>query len=378
MDDLGNDGSLMDAGSFPALDAQVCSPSADSACACAPPDSGQVLAHWPLDESAGLIAANATSQASAGTLQGFGDLNPWLVGKRAGALSFDGVDDRVQVGFVRGEVKTVALWLKPGSAQEVLTHTVVQLPDAHGPLDEWTDPENAYLDDGKLATAASAFGQKFQHWGGFHLTQLLPAGAIIQGITVSVDTGNLGVLGAFTVELSSDGGQSHTSLRSTWGQLIGGSNLRQAGGADKLWGRTWTVDDFSDDRFRVWASFGGIANAMGLDFLGVEVHYSAQAAERTVLTLSEVTSIELAGLDGKTIATSGWPGSSIFVNGRAGGALGDDWNHVVVVSQTGIAATDVQLGNAVTGQPSSPYHGLMDDVALLDVAITPDCFNAKL
>lgn len=363
LDPLCEDGddAVVDAGMHTAIDANLCSASLDGACACDAPVRGQVLAHWSLDEVMGNIAGDVSSHESDGTLQGFVG-TPWGAGKLAGALSFDGVDDRVQIGAVRGEVRSLALWLKPASEPLVRMSTPMQLPTSHGPLDQWTDPENGYLDDGKLATASSVFGQKLQHWGGFNLGQLLPPSANIRGITVAVDTGNLGVLGAFTVELSSDDGLTHTDQRRTWGQLIAGSNLRQAGGADVLWGRSWAVDDFSDERFRVWASFGGIANAMGLDFLSVEVHYTLPPPERTVLTLNATSSLALGGADGKSLVTSGWPGSSVIVNGVAGGTLGDDWNYVVVTSSTGVPASDVQLGAGTR----SPYHGLMDDVILLD------------
>jgi hypothetical protein len=362
-----DDGAVVDAGVYPALDAQLCASSLDGACGCEPPVGARALARWSLDETAGRIAANASSADAGGVLQGFGEENPWRAGRLGGALAFDGVDDRVQLGPVGGQVKTVALWLQPDVPLAMPRQTAMQLPNAHGPRDEWTAPENAYLDDGKLATVASVIGTKAQHWGGFQLAQLLPPSATILGISVTVDTGNLGVLGAFTVELSSDGGQTHTDQRLGWGQFIGGSDLRQAGGPDTLWGRSWTAADFSDQNFRVWGSFGGIANSMGLDFLAVAVHYLARSS--TVLALSSQASITLR--DGKTIASVGWPGSSVFVNGRAGDALSEGWNQVVIVSQTGISASDVQLGNDPTSYPGAAYRGLIDDVALLDVALTP-------
>jgi hypothetical protein len=366
-DDPHDSGAVADAGVYPSLDAQLCASSLDGACGCEPPASGRALARWSLDETAGRIAANASAADAGGVLQGFGEENPWHPGRLGGALAFDGVDDRVQVGPVGGQLKTVALWLQPDVPQVLPRQTAMQLPHAHGPRDEWTAPENAYLDDGKLATAASVIGIKAQHWGGFQLAQLLPPSATILGISVTVDTGNLGVLGAFNVELSSDGGQTHTNQRLRWGQFIGGSDLRQAGGPNTLWGRSWTATDFSDQNFRVWGTFGGIANAMGLDFLAVQVHYLAHSS--TVLALSSQASVTL--LDGETIVCSGWPGSSVFVNGRAGETLSEGWNQVVIVSQTGISASDLQLGNDAASSPGAAYRGLIDDVALLDVALTP-------
>lgn len=363
-----------DSPSDAALDAHRCAPSWSDGglCVCQSRVREGLLAHWPLDETSGQLASDATGHAPVGVLTNFSQENPWVLGNFAGALQYGGGAEYVQVGPVVGAVKTLSLWLKVGGTQVTTDHTPMQLPTSHGPLDEWTNPEKAYVDDGMVATAASLVGTKQQHWGGFRLAQQLPSGATIQGITVTVHTANLGVLGSFGVELSTDSGKTHTDSRYSWGQLIAGSDLRQAGGQNKLWSRTWTADDFSADHFRVWASFGGIANVMGLDFLGVEVWYAPQVTARAVIALSPGASVGFGGADGRSIVTSGWPDSSIFVNGRLGGTVDDGWNHVVIVSQAGITASDVQLGSAPASQLSFPFQGLMDDVVLLDDALTPE------
>lgn len=355
-------------------DARACTSewSDGASCACQTRVREGLLAYWPLDQTSGQIASEVTGRAPVGVLTNFAGESPWAAGNFAGALQYGGLGEYVQVGPVSGTVKTVSLWLKPSSTQVITDHTPVQLPTSHGPLDEWTNPEKAYADDGMVATAASLAGTKQQHWGGFRLAQQLPSGATIQGITVTVHTANLGVLGSFGVELSTDAGKTHTGSKYGWGQLIAGSDLRQAGGQNKLWSRSWSPDDFTDDHFRVWASFGGIANVMSLDFLGVEIWYAAQVTARTVIALSPGASVSFGGADSRTIVTSGWPDSSIFVNGRLAGTIGDGWNHVVIVSQTGITASDVQLGKVSSGQLAFPYQGLMDDVVLLDDALTPD------
>jgi hypothetical protein len=371
----GDDGHS-DAGAAPDMNAHP-DPGADVD-ACAPSAGGSsevpfrsLMAHWALDEGMGQSAADVTGQAAAGTLQNFTGDNAWVAGKRGSALQFDGVDDAVQVGAVEGKVKTLSFWLKPATTQVVTRRTPLQLPTSHGPLDQWTSPQNAYADDGVWATAASLIGTQAQHWGGFQLAQHLPQNASVQGITVTVDTGNLGVLGAVNVELSWDGGTTHTDSRYGWGQLIIGSNLRQTGGPDKLWGRTWSAADFSAANFRVRATFGGIANAMSLDYLGVEVEYTEQATPRSILQLNPQTRLEFLDPEGRLLATSGWPGSAIYVNGSLAGELGAGWNHVVIAGPEGVAPMEVRLGMAQPAETLSfPYDGLMDEIILFSEDLT--------
>jgi hypothetical protein len=347
------------------------SPSGATACACEAETWPNLLAHWALDEGSGHSAAEATGNAPNGTLQNFSD-GAWVAGRSGSALRFDGVDDAVHVGAVAGELKTLSLWLHPETTQARTSRTPMQLPLSHGPLDQWTTPQNAYADDGLWATAASLIGTQAQHWGGFQLARQLPEGATIQGITVSVDTGNLGVLGAVGVELSWDGGTTHTDSRYGWGQLIISSNLRQAGGPDKLWGRVWSVADFAETSFRVRATFGGIANAMSLDYLGVEVDYTERVSPRGICALSPQTGVAFSELDATTVASAGWPESVIYVNGVRDGALGADWSHVVITGPAAIAASDVQFGaTSQVEHLSVPYDGLLDDVRMLSDELTP-------
>lgn len=328
------------------------------------------LAHWPLDDGAGTRASDVPTHAADGTLVGF-DTPSWVAGQMSGALRLDGDDDRVDVGAVEGEVRSLTLWLSPESTQAITSGTGVQPPTAHGPLEQWTTPENAYLEDDVVARTASLVGTSLQHWGGFHLERHLPSDAEILGITVHVATANVGVLGAFTVELSWDGGTSHTDSRYGWGQLIFGSNRRQAGGPDRLWGRRWTVSDLSDDNFRVRGGFGGIANSMALDFVGVEVSYVETATPRTILALGPSITLQHAGSDGMGVSTSGWPGSVVYVNGEADAALADGWNHVAVVSQDAVTASEVRLGSTTALAPlSHPFAGTVDDVALYEEALS--------
>jgi hypothetical protein len=179
------------------------------ACACAPLPAP--LAHYRLDDGAGMLAVDSAPGLRQGALVDFSS-EGWTEGHVAGALAFDGVDDYVDVGGVSGSARTVSLWIKADSTHVMTSETSMLLPTAHGPLNQWSNPEWAYSDDTRAAYSTGVVSvSSQQHWGGFHLDQEVPDGAEILGISVIVKTSNLGVLGYFSVELSWDGGASHTN-----------------------------------------------------------------------------------------------------------------------------------------------------------------------
>jgi len=81
----------------------------------------KLVAHWKFDEGSGATATDATGNGSNGTLQG----GPtWSTGKvGAWALSFDGVDDVVNLGAASARDVTnnftVAFWANPQASHEI-------------------------------------------------------------------------------------------------------------------------------------------------------------------------------------------------------------------------------------------------------------------
>jgi hypothetical protein len=350
--------------SAPILDAGGCAVSDASSCTCEVRATA-ILGHWPLDERSGNSARDVAG-ARTGTLRHSAGQMPWVSGRIGGALFFDGIDDAVQIGAVDGALRSLSFWIDARGTSVDTERTALLLPSAHGPLNEWMSPELAYADDDMAATTASLAGTRSQHWGGFHLPSQLPEGALLRGITVTVDTGNLGLLGGLSVELSWDAGATHTASNYGWGQLIVGSNLRQAGGVDKLWGRTWTPSELSDDNFRVRASFGGLVNAMAVDYVGVTIEYAPQTLGRILIGLRPGVYVAFIG---GTLQTVGWPATTL-VNGVANGSLREGWNHIAVIGQSALSASDVQLGAAALETLSFPFDGLMDDVLFFGEALT--------
>lgn len=74
------------------------------------------IAHWPFDETAGLIAADVAGSRN-GSLLGFpADNSQWMTGHAGGALEFDGVDDYVEAegfaGVCGKHARAVLAWIK--------------------------------------------------------------------------------------------------------------------------------------------------------------------------------------------------------------------------------------------------------------------------
>ncbi len=73
-------------------------------------------AHWPLDETAGMSAADSVGSYD-GSLKGFSaDDSHWVAGHSGGGLNFDGTDDYIEVqgypGICGKNPRTVSAWIK--------------------------------------------------------------------------------------------------------------------------------------------------------------------------------------------------------------------------------------------------------------------------
>ena len=334
------------------------------ACGCNVMPPPAPAAHWMLDETSGGVATEATGGAPNGTLTNFSG-TPWTDGHVDGALKFDGVDDFVNVGAAATGVKTLSFWAKPASTTAISNLTNAMFPSSSGPDHDWSSPEKAYSDDGSSATAnLTLLGSKSQHWGGFHLDGQLPPGVQILGISVTLKSATLGVIQGLNVELSWDGGSSHTSAGYGGSALVGSSNLSTYGGQDQLWGRSWQAQDFSDANFRVRIKLSGLLGlTASVDYLTVQLTYSDYENPRNILNLNASAKLAFVGTGG-TLAATHWPGAMIYVNGAPGTSLGSDWNHVVVTGDQALDVSQLQLGNVTSESPSFAFQGVLDDVVL--------------
>ena len=79
--------------------------------------SSGLVAYWPLDETSGSNAADASGYGNDGTLTNMNPAVDWVSGHIGGALEFDGVDDEVDIPdsdlLDDTQQLTVALWVYP-------------------------------------------------------------------------------------------------------------------------------------------------------------------------------------------------------------------------------------------------------------------------
>jgi hypothetical protein len=72
--------------------------------------SAGLIAWWKLDEGSGTTAGDASGKGKNGVLNGGAQ---WVVGKDAGGVYLDGVDDYIEVPNLIGKTGSMAFWFKP-------------------------------------------------------------------------------------------------------------------------------------------------------------------------------------------------------------------------------------------------------------------------
>jgi len=148
-----------------------------------------------------------------------------------------------------------------------------KFPTATGTyFDEWTDPANAYTEDGNYTTETST--DAYQDYSGFGFA--LPF-VTIQGIKIEIKGHFTGVTGTpqLYVGMTKDGdwitGEKNQALNLTTDTVL------TFGGASDLWGETgWYNTDFNYDnlyvRFKIEGGGGGVTAYV--DYVKVTVYYT--------------------------------------------------------------------------------------------------------
>jgi len=151
---------------------------------------------------------------------------------------------------------------------------------------QWTNPQNAIRSDDNRATT-SIVGEQ-QDWYNFSFS--IPAGATIEGITVSLEGSTASGTTGVDVELSRRGGLNYTSTGYGYTTSSSTDAIRTFGNSTDLWGRTnWTTDDFNSTNFRIrLTKVAGDGINHRIDNILVNVSYLA-----TPLTRGYVQSIDI-------------------------------------------------------------------------------------
>lgn len=139
-----------------------------------------------------------------------------------------------------------------------------------------TNPGGAFADAGTFSSNIDGAGDRHEY-SNYGIGAALPAGATITGIETRADwwiDGNAGA-SSLSVELSSDGGATWTAAKSDARESTV-EHTGLLGGTSDLWGRAWSVSDFTDANFRVRVTSNSnrAARDFYLDWLPVKVYYT--------------------------------------------------------------------------------------------------------
>lgn len=113
----------------------------------------------------------------------------------------------------------------------------------------WTNPTNAYANDGTPTTHVTVAGTEFQSYGGFGFN--IPTGSTITGIEITVNAKTSATFNVIVVYVGDiDSGQGRSSMGG-FATLTTSYASYTFGGPTSLASRTWTDADMSDADFVV-------------------------------------------------------------------------------------------------------------------------------
>jgi hypothetical protein len=167
-----------------------------------------------------------------------------------------------------------------------------------GGANSWTNPSNAFADDGVYATEANAGADQYQSYGTYAFG--VPAGATIDGIEVKIDGKETTDNVTLDIGLQDAGGTYRTKSQA----LTTSDAVYTLGGAADLWGGTWNADEFSDSEFKMYIKYNASAGTMSLDYVSINVYYTAAASGPAgVKTVNGVAIASVKTINGVAIAS---------------------------------------------------------------------------
>lgn len=167
-----------------------------------------------------------------------------------------------------------------------------------GDANTWTNPSNAFADDGVYATELNAGADQYQSYGTYAFG--VPAGATIDGIEVVIDGKETTADVTLTVGLQDTTGAYRTKSQN----LTTSDATYTLGGAADLWSGTWNAAEFSDSEFKMYIKYNASAGTMSLDYVKIKVYYTAAASGPAgVKTVNGVAIASVKTVNGVAIAS---------------------------------------------------------------------------
>jgi hypothetical protein len=327
-----------------------------------------LVAYWALDETTGTSASEVVA-GRAGTVLNANNSN-WTAGRVNNALTFDGMDDRVDVGDLGVALRGLSFWIKPSAFAPLATETPWLSPTANGqPTGNWSDPTGAYRrGDDRYANGGLSNGTAHD-FHGFHIR--LPSATQITGIEAQVFLSTNNPTGVFDIRLSWSAGAEYTAARGTPVRVTPINEYFTFGNASDRWGRpAWSAAQLDDSNFRVQLIKAGVIGSPmtdGVDHIQVKVHHASVALSRTVLALGGGARVELAA-DGLVLA--GFPaGTLLYVDGVEGSKLDGNWHHIAISAPSAVPASALQIGSA--SDSAIAYQGALDELKVFSMPLRP-------
>ncbi|MEW6602545.1 MAG: LamG-like jellyroll fold domain-containing protein, partial [Nitrospirota bacterium] len=148
-----------------------------------------LIAYWAFNEGSGSTAQDSTGNNNTGTLNN-GPL--WVPGREGSALSFDGLDDYVQINDsnsldLTGGAFTISAWIYPETFGENLNGRIIDHGGGSEGIGGWSLLVNNYQNGSnvRLSTKDDSIGKSFySNTGSVHLTTW-------QHIAVSMNSGTV-------------------------------------------------------------------------------------------------------------------------------------------------------------------------------------------
>jgi len=244
------------------------------------------------------------------------------------------------------------------------------------------DPSSGTTTSNPACTTATPDTGKDQHrFSNYGFS--IPNGVTIRGIEVRLDAFASSTAGTpkICVQLSWNGGTTWTTLKQS-ANLTTAMATYTLGSATDAWGRTWSVNDFTNANFQVRLvnMAGNTSTTFNLDWAAVRVSYSIppppQISSLTPNTGPIGTSVTIAGsnfgasagtvtFNGTAATVSSWNSSSITVQVPANATSGP----VVVTTSGGIASSGVTftvLVPSISGAITRASDGVAINGALVE------------
>lgn len=146
----------------------------------------------------------------------------------------------------------------------------------------WTNPGNITAADSTYAVAASSAGNNTHYLQGGTYGFSIPAGAVINGITVSISGHKAGMGGGgytdFIVSIVKSDGSIGSVNKATVTQLNNPTDTVFAYGSSvDLWSETWAASDINNANFGVVASYKSANNTsqVSIDYMQITVNYTS-------------------------------------------------------------------------------------------------------